>query len=293
MAPYQPLFTLNLGHQFFNHDNEFVMDILPNGHTEKLVSSSGIVLRTTANSVSLLVNEEGLDILTMEQQSPGEEKLSLVFKIYPGEASFYQYSQLENFDNDKLFYFTNELKHHNSANNGCYLHHGDYVGDNEIILPSQLATNSQLDKRDKIKKPLAVAEIVLSRELGFDFTDWSAPMNYRIQFAAPSNQWKYCIFGADESSQLWVEDPNNEYAFDYLGYRYLERASHSKPAHIFLSQQDIPLKRKQDLRFQLKRSSEFGSQVLLDTLPVAGYQNIVASADQGTGKLHSEIYINL
>lgn len=244
-----------------------------------------------AKTVSLKAGDSSAgDIETPSQPS-------LTFKLVSKDALFSNYTHVEKQSGETLPYLSNLSLNRvdsNRADEVLWLHQGEGVAQQDLVAADSPRLDGVLNRKERWVKPVAVVRIELAKKIGFDFSsnDWIGK-EYQIQFLSPSRYWMYCIYGVAQDSQLEVSDPINEYVFDYLGFKSLDHSNSSGAAHLFKSQQRISLRKRSPYRFQLNRTSDFGTQMLINPLPCAQCHEMFVGDGAAQEEIYAPIYLNV
>jgi len=307
MGQYKNLITFQVEHQFFENSPGLNLKFELTEASITLVRNAGLIITASNQQLCISGTEASVDVISAlahesEHASEGdgdEENPHLSFKISCADSEFSSYTHVESLSRDTIPYLNNlDLDLDLDQGHGACqrrLHRGDCVGADDLEKLGSALLSQVLSSKERLVKPLAVVRLELSRAAGFDFHNKAWPVKeYQIVFAAPSRHWMYCIFGADQDATLHIKDLAGSQTFQYEGYKPLENASQSRPAHLYLSEQQLPLRKRSEFRFQLSRASDLGEQVLVNPLPVAQCrQSAKVENSAGEKMIQSHIYVNV
>lgn len=281
MGIYQPLFTLTVRHAYFTDGLWRGLDFLPDRATRKLLDNAGLLVRQTANGISVF--HDGTQALQRYVQDSADG-LRLSFKARARDRSFANYTAFgTNTDHASVLYF--EGRQVPDSQGGKALSKEDFVSDRDLRQLDALLAEGILDEREMRVPPDFVFSIYLESATngGFSASD------YAIDFDARRSYWKYHLLGNMNRSNPFIVDLDNQVEFEYCGEVLLYE---NKPAKVFRSKELIPFLEKSNYRFQLREPGPGAGKVLIKRLPVASGSRLGMEMIDGRSVVVSESFVN-
>jgi hypothetical protein len=288
MSHYAPLFTFVIDHDFYDDGVVHGLSFKPCEDTARVMSNAGLMVKAIAGGIAVLFDEAKKESLQLYIED--DEPLDLVFKVYPGDASFGSRSDISIDSREKILYVNNH-EHNSEAGERIKLHDDSYVSMIDAIRLDSDQLAGVLGRREKFSPPFLVVSIrIVKDDLSrIDNPDVSPVKNYYIRLKARQVFWKYYLVGAFAREGLFLSDVDGLAEFVSMGKE--ELAGHRK-AIVFRSAQKLSLKASFDYRFQLKEKDSNGDKVIIKRLPMAEVTRFGRDVIDGSSEVVSEIYIN-
>jgi hypothetical protein len=270
------LFSIETEHMFYAGSVHPAFRYVATAATVDFVRRSDMLVRPFGNGIAVF----GGDSLKQESgaDADGESTPMLVFKIFPEDPYFTQYTLPVSHDADTVPYFQSD--HAQVDDDGRWrLHEQEYVDKSALQNISAAALGAHLDRRDFLMKPSAVVAVALAGAA-------AAGGHYYLRFFARKSFWKYYFFSEADAKNFSIIDLDNEIRFECTGVMNFPG---NKRALMFLSDIEIEMRQKYARRFQLREQNGMGEKVLIRRLPNASVSRM--SLDE-KGVLAAEIYIN-
>jgi hypothetical protein len=140
--------------------------------------------------------------------------------------------------------------------------------------------------RDFVVRPDFVVSL---RITGDDFAGSLGFRSYRIRFDARRTIWKYYLLGHTRKDIPRITDPTGETVFEFVGKVALPGA---RTALAYRSLTPIPLRERNELRFQLRDPADASGKVFIRRLPVAAADRFGKDVIDGKETIVSEIFVN-
>jgi hypothetical protein len=290
LGSYRPLFNIEVNHGFFADGLCPCLDFVASEQTERIIKNTGLLVRKSLGGIGIVYDQSSSDALLsyVEDQA---EPLFFDFKVYSNDPAFKSYT--EPFSGsliEGVLYFDNQ-SHVSIDNKNIRLHASEYVTSINSEKFEALQVREIFTQKERLIPPLFIVRIYASGKEGalFPMQVEMAAKNYYLSFKSRNTIWKYYLLGAMAKNNVYVLDLDGGVEFEFSGETPLADA---RTALIFRSISAIPLRQKQDFRFQLRERSSEGDRVLIKRLPVATIGQFGKEIVSGQGIVVSEIYIN-
>lgn len=290
MGSYLPLFRISVEHEFFSNARCSCLEFVPTEMTSCVIDNAGLLLHKAPGEISVAYDQDRLEALQLYAQDPGDP-LDFVFKVYSTDPDFKSYSEPFGETDAAMLYFDNRQPVVTEANR-IRLHGGQYASKTNLTNLDSFQVKDVISKKDRLIPPVLVVKICAHGKEGSLFSDRfeATAKDCTIAFNTRRTLWKYYLLGSMARKNAYILDPDNRVEFEFAGETAL---SDARPALAFTSKQSIPLRERQDYRFQLRETGPGGEKILIKRLPVAavrqaGKEEVVS----GNELVVSEIYIN-
>jgi len=289
MRAYLPLFSLAVEHLYFSGHARPELDFLFTPQSAAVLNNTGLVVKKTANSVSVFydhLRSEALRLYAADSREP----LHFGLKVFSRIPAFEYYTEPSPSKAGHLLHFDTRTTTAD-ASGRLRLHEQASVSESHFLPLTSPLFDELLSPADRLIKPLLTVVIRVA-DTGTGPSDEQAPIppaRYYITFKARAVVWKYYLLGAIAKRNAYITDMNNETEFESAGETAL---SDNRTALTFRSKYPMPLRDLSDYRFQLKERGSGGGKVLIPRLPVASAGQLYRETIDGTDVIVSEVYIN-
>lgn len=289
MGLYLSLLSISVEHAFFADGACKALDFVPTPKTAALLHKTGLLTRATRNGISIFCEDRQLDDLRRDA-ADAEKRLTLSYKVFPGDPYFGQYTYPGGHGADEMLYFDSTRAAPDAAGRPR-LHDGEYVSETSLQKLDSPVLREILDKRDHMVRPGFIVDLALAADgsVALPQTWNTPPHHYYLSFAARQSVWKYYFLGDLAKKELVVSDLDNKVGFERIGTMALPG---NRMAQMFISSVPIPMREAHDQRFQLKEKGPMGEKVLIKRLPNAAVSQINREVVGGKAVLVSEMYVN-
>ena len=290
MGIYRPLFNISVKHDFYADGLCPCLDFVPSEQTQQIINNTGLLVRKSVSGIGVIYDQARNDALVSYVENQ-EEPLCFEFKVYSTDPQLRSYTEpFSAHPEGSMLYFDNRAEV-SLDNQNIRLHASEYASNisfNKLESPQLIDVLSQ---KDRLIPPLFVVRIYAAGQVEplFSVLAETAEKNYYLNFKSRQTFWKYYLLGSMARKNAYILDPDGEFEFEFTGETSL---SDSRSALTFRSRVAIPLRQRQNFRFQLKEKSPEGERVLIKRLPVAGTAQFGKEVLSEQKIVVSEIYIN-
>lgn len=290
MGAYRPLFNIFVTHDFFVDGFCPHLDFVPSEQTSRIINNTGLIVKKTVGGIGVVYDQEKSEAL-LSYVEDETDPLCFEFKVYASDPQFKSYTEpFAGKSDGSVLYFDNLTDVH-IGNEQIRLHTLDFVSNinSENLRSSKV--RDILSQKDRLIPPLFVVRIYAQGREGTLFSAQfeTAVRNYYLNFKTRQTFWKYYLLGGMARKNAYIFDPDGGVEFEFTGETPL---SDARSALTFRSKAAIPLRQKQNFRFQLKERGAGGDRVLIKRLPVASTGQFGKEVVSEQGTVVSEIYVN-
>jgi hypothetical protein len=290
MGAYRPLFNISVEHTFFVDGFATCLDFVPSEQTGRIINNAGLIVKKRVSGIGVVYDQERIEALLAYAEDE-TDPLCFEFKVYANDPQFKSYTEPFTGKSDgSLLYFDNMTDVH-IANEQIRLHTLDFVSNINSENLGSSKVKDILSQKDRLIPPLFVVKIYATGKEGALFSAQfeTAARNYYLSFKTRQTFWKYYLLGGMARKNAYIFDLDGGVEFEFAGETPL---SDTRSALIFRSKAAIPLRQKQNFRFQLKEKGAGGDRVLIKRLPVASTGQFGKEVVSEQGIVVSEIYVN-
>lgn len=290
MGSYRSLFELVVEHSYFNGGKCTCLNFVPSEKTRRIINNIGLVIKKTESGIGIVYDKSRMEALLAYVEDE-TEPLCFEFKAYAVDPQFTSYTDVCYGNTDGSVLYFNNLMGVDIFNEHIRLHTTEYVSTINSKNIESPDVKDILSQKDRLIPPVFVVAIYAKGEVGSIFSEQYeiAEKKYFLRFEARETVWKYYLFGSMARENAYIHDQNGDIEFDFIGETTL---SDTRPALAFKSKVAMPLRQKQDFRFQLKERGPGGDRVLIKRLPVANVSQFGKEVVSEQGIVVSEIFIN-
>lgn len=288
MADYQPLFSIEAEHAYFEGAACRGLQLRPTPASAALLANTGCLLRPLRHGVAVAYDRDAADAVRLQIRDP-HTPLCLDFLGGTPDPRFALYTELPS-PAGMLLMFHSDAAQPEDDSGRWRLHAQAHVSAADQVPLDQPPARELLTRRERLVPPrLAVQVRVSEQDL---HPAQPGGKRYLLRFQARATVWKYYVvgdWGDWAQDQIHIVDLQQETGFDAavpeplpdgrtaLAVRSLTRITlHERPAH----------------RFQLRGRSGNTERVLVKRLPVAGSSPWSVETIRGEPTPVSEIYVH-
>ncbi|HET7867065.1 MAG TPA: hypothetical protein VFL86_21910 [Burkholderiaceae bacterium] len=285
MADYQPLFSIEADHTYFEGQACRGLQLRPTPASAALLANTGCLLRPLRHGVAVAYDRDAADAVRLQIRDP-HAPLCLDFLGGMQDARFSLYTDLPS-PADTLLMFHSDAAQREDDGGRWRLHAQAHVSAADVVPLDAPPASELLTRRERLVPPRLAVRVRVSEE-DLDLAE-PGGKRYLLRFQARATVWKYYVVGDWAQDEIHIVDLQHETGFDAavpeplpdgrtaLAVRSLTRiALHERPAH----------------RFQLRGRSGNTERVLVKRLPVAGSSPWSVETIRGEPTPVSEIYVH-
>jgi len=289
MSIFIPLFSISTEHGFFKDGKCACLEFVATNKTQRIIDNAGLLLRKTADGISLAYDKLKSEALQQFAEDPDDE-LYFEFKVYSHSPEFKSYTYPFSGSIQQALFFCNE--HLNQSDEPrIRLHADQYAAPQDLAPLDSIKFKGILNQKDQFIPPVFVIRISAKGEHGIFIDEQVEPtvQNFYISFKPRQTTWKFFLLGEMVQKNAYIYDADEKVEFESAGKVTLEG---QRIAKVFKSKQNIPLNEKYSLHFQLKEKAPEGEKILIDRLPVACLDHVGKEVVAEEETVVSEIYVN-
>lgn len=279
---YAPLCDFAVNHVFFSHGSGPEFDFVPTAATARLIKRLDLVVKASAGVLTLLFDVSRAEVLQSETEHPARPLL-LTFKVFTRDQAFKCITDPAVHRDDAILFFQNDI---GDTAAGMTLHPNAFAAETDFRRLEEIEVLiGALSSRDLAARPDFIIRL---RVMSEDFRSRGF-RSYRVRFDARRTIWKYYLLGHSKKDIPRITDPSGETEFEFIGKVALPGA---RTALAYRSLTPIPLRDRNELRFQLRDQADASGKVFIRRLPVAAVDRFGKEVINGKETIVSEIFVN-
>jgi hypothetical protein len=280
---YAPLCDFAVKHVFFSREAAPEFDFVPTAPTARLIDRLDLLVKASAGLMTILYDVSRTEVLQSETADPAHP-LVLTFKAFTRDQAFKYITEPATTRDDAILFFENTIRGDATE---VTLHRNPFVAEADFRWIEEVEeVTGLLRGRDFVVRPDFVVSL---RITGDDFAGSLGFRSYRIRFDARRTIWKYYLLGHTRKDIPRITDPTGETVFEFVGKVALPGA---RTALAYRSLTPIPLRERNELRFQLRDPADASGKVFIRRLPVAAADRFGKDVIDGKETIVSEIFVN-
>jgi hypothetical protein len=280
---YAPLCDFAVRHVYFSRETAPEFDFVPAVPTARLIDRLDILVKARGGVMTLLYDVNRAELLQSDADEPAHP-LVLTFKAFARDQSFKHVTEPAIQRDDAILFFENGIR---DAATEVLLHRNPFVAATDFRrIEAVEEVTGILRGRDAVVRPDFVVSLRITSE---DFAGREGFRSYRIRFDARRTIWKYYLLGHARKDIPRITDPTGETEFEFIGKVALPGA---RTALAYRSLTPIPLRERNELRFQLRDQADASGKVFIRRLPVAAVDRFGKDVINGQETIVSEIFVN-
>ncbi|NNM82254.1 MAG: hypothetical protein HKL98_06620 [Burkholderiales bacterium] len=270
MGFYEPLFSIEVENSYFSSGSWKDLDFVPDFATEKMISSSGMLLKKTGSGIGLFCEKEREAALPLFAENGS---IRFCFKATAFDRNFSTYTSMP-FAGGKVLLFSNSGGRDSLARSGT-------ASSDDFEEVEKLAGEGILGEREcRIPPDFVVKILIAPQERGRRFT---------IRFGARESFWQYHLLGNMNRENAFIVDLDSRVEFEARGEAMLPG---NRRSSVFRSKERLAVQEKTEYRFQLRERSQSGSRVLVKRLPTASGARLGSELIDERREIVLENYVN-
>lgn len=285
MADYQPLFSIEADHAYFEGEACRGLQLRPTPASAALLANTGCLLRPLRHGVAVAYDRDAADAVRLQIRDP-HAPLCLDFLGSMQDARFPLYTDLPG-PAGTLLMFDSDAARREDAGGRWRLHAQTHVSAADVVPLDAPPASELLTRRERLVPPRLAVRVRVSEE-DLDLAE-PGGKRYLMRFQARATVWKYYVVGDWAQDEIHIVDMQHETGFDAA---VPEPLPDGRTALAVRSLSRIALQERPAHRFQLRGRSGNTERVLVKRLPVAGSSPWSVETIRGEPTPVSEIYVH-
>lgn len=283
MGPYLPLLGLTVEHAYFGPAPCPSLRFVASERTQAWLARAACVVRDATGGFDLFCDAAERDRLALALND-ADDPPCLSWWVHADDRLFSNYTDGLPRSPERVLAFDSASAVADETRDDWRLHAQPHAGTADAV--------AWPDERlgDIVPAPLrrVPPSFVVTLRLPADAA--AAPARrYRLQFAARSPVWKYCLLGDWDHEQVRIVDLGQDADFTSA---VNETLAGGRNAMAIRSRAGIALQERSARRFQLRGVDGSAERVLIKRLPVAGARHLACETIDGVATWVSEILVH-
>jgi hypothetical protein len=285
MAAYQPLFSIEAEHAYFEDAACRGLELRPTPASAALLANTGCLLRPLRHGVAVAYDRDAADAVRLQIRD-AHTPLCLDFLGGTQDARFALYTELPG-PAATLLMFHSDAAVREDDSGRWRLHAQTHVSPADQVPLDEPPASELLTRRERLVPPRFAVRVRVS-EHDLDHAE-PGGKRYLLRFQPRATVWKYYVVGDWAQDEIHIVDLQRETSFDAA---VPEPLPDGRTALAVRSLTRIPLQERPAHRFQLRGRSGSTERVLVKRLPVAGSSPWSVETIRGEPTPVSEIYVH-